>query len=1233
MSRGRKWLACFMALLAVLPPTHFAEAGNPFKFFHRAPPPTAKDACVEDLAEEIDWLEHHLASYGTVVAKQPDVWGQARLTKHRHEFEKQMAAQLNKFGASIQGSLARSDQAYLAQAIALSAALSGPQAVQTLPSTTQTSEQSTTTQTSAPAPSDATPLAVPNVDDPSKFVSSAKDVINRNDAKLSATSVGFGTSQTIALEPTLHLDQMATYLNHLNELRRLNEGDDTADSPGYALTLVRIPVSVIPGNHTRKGYGAEITVTAEPVVTEELLPTTFRNLVVNDLVDQLSFPLTKVLDDKETQQMLDDFSEWEICYGARQKIGVAPLLFETYVRCKHGPARALPCCSEPGFDCGASAAPCVQTHPNLAPATVEGAAVNASNDEEVEKSQKMTMMMQRLAAPRALQPKSSDRPGSVVADSFRVSINSLIIPMSPSRRPQLPFPPSQLTDVYGIDLLAEIAAEIRGGLEKDLLNSPHVQFMDVQSILSQEINSAYDFLAAPENLCAWSVCNQALAQAVRAQNQDCIDKAREAFLRQIGYWESDRKELRDLGYTGDCDSDFVAWNTDISVALAWAIIVESALLNQQLLEDMQHVAVAKGCGCLAGAVGLHLGLPNPDAAARQAFIEYVKCRWPIHVFALDPVTADQNIADSFARRREAQFALSLAFTSGNIGARSFTNFARRLEWDYQTIALNRTMVAFSHGDDTFGWRFYPRFQSPDIESNGMVLFRDLFIGGPSRDAELKQRQIEPGMRECNALVIMPAFVPYVRFDVRTNWFRLTHPAKLELTTHQALKLSRSIKSVQSFAQCVSDGCAYRDGEVERLVRRIHQLDRALPLQTMNAEVPFEQTLGGFEMFSAGVRDLAPELVGYYGEPGINQSGETTIFIVGKGFSVHETRVIVGNQEIDPFFPYDNPSMDATPAPAAASATAAPARTHGAMVLLSRQIMQVTIPAGVQSVKDQVDIHVATPYGISNHLLVPLYKEPSTDSSTGFAWDAPAAVGYVKYDPSNGKAAEFRFEANSSDPLSIDDKTKFPQSLMPKKAYLVAQVSGLTTGGQTVALGSTNPIEVVWNGGQKKWQCPLLGPLPAAFEGQIERVLQANLGKSQNVASLQIVGFVNSDRQLGVAWNHQGATGLDGTPIVKLTNVMQVALKPVDAACCVRLPPCEPPAAGEAPAGAWQFPLKQGVQPGAKTSPTDIVLPPAETIHKTAPSAAIGPRGARVKYPLPLPKGSAAARPKANRSVR
>src|SRR5262249_39941599 len=128
--------------------------------------------------------------------------------------------------------------------------------------------------------------------------------ITRTDTKL--TTVGFTdiAKGGLTLEPAVYLDQKARYLNHLHELRRINEGDDTADSPGYSLNLVRIPVSVLPGKQTDRGFGAEVTMALTPYLSEELLPTAFRNLIFNALVDQIGVPLTELLNDSEVQHYL-----------------------------------------------------------------------------------------------------------------------------------------------------------------------------------------------------------------------------------------------------------------------------------------------------------------------------------------------------------------------------------------------------------------------------------------------------------------------------------------------------------------------------------------------------------------------------------------------------------------------------------------------------------------------------------------------------------------------------------------------------------------------------------------------------------------------------------------------------------------------------------------------------------------------------------------------------------------
>lgn len=102
------------------------------------------------------------------------------------------------------------------------------------------------------------------------------------------------------------------------------------------------------------------------------------------------------------------------------------------------------------------------------------------------------------------------------------------------------------------------------------------------------------------------------------------------------------------------------------------------------------------------------------------------------------------------------------------------------------------------------------------------------------------------------------------------------------------------------------------------------------MQTLNCKLPGGITLGGFEVLSAGTRELAPELLGWYGSPGYLRSQGGSFFLAGDNFSVHETRLIAGNQLID---------MKNT-------------------TLLSRQVIEVTLPAKPHSVQ----LNFATEHG-------------------------------------------------------------------------------------------------------------------------------------------------------------------------------------------------------------------------------------------------------------------------------
>src|SRR5262249_9704704 len=123
------------------------------------------------------------------------------------------------------------------------------------------------------------PLDLP-LDDKA-FAAFSADNFARNQPK-PPEFLGFkAQAESISLEPTTNRDQKARPPTPPTGLRGINEGNDPAASPGYALTLVPTPVSGLPGSKPRQGYGAEVTMTLTPYLSDELLPTTFRNLVLN----------------------------------------------------------------------------------------------------------------------------------------------------------------------------------------------------------------------------------------------------------------------------------------------------------------------------------------------------------------------------------------------------------------------------------------------------------------------------------------------------------------------------------------------------------------------------------------------------------------------------------------------------------------------------------------------------------------------------------------------------------------------------------------------------------------------------------------------------------------------------------------------------------------------------------------------------------------------------------------
>lgn len=1016
-----------------------------------------REPTIRALAHDLDELEAHIERNGSVVIQHPSVWGQARLTKHREDFEKQMAAELPNFALTLNGSLSRSDQAYFANATALGMAVSGPQALIRPPTGRVVVANSSAAGAAAP-----TPIAVPTPDFPTGAFDAFSNV-TRTPVTLSPRGFANIAKGGVTLEPTLFLDQKKRYLDHLNEIRRINEGDDTADSPGYALNLIRIPVSVLPGKCTDQGYGAEVTMTLKPYLSEELLPTTFRNLVVNDLLEVIGVPLTQFLNDKE--QAAEVAALWEV-YDIEKSAGktdaqIARLTFQ---------------------DLSAGSKAVLPKHTLM------------SSEPKVSFGQQRTQVRQNV---RKVFARSS---GVISATKLRHS--------------KRPFPPSQTLDIFGEEETDNVVIKAIRLFQRDPANKYWKHYTDVQGYLQEELAGAYRFLADPNHWGLWEYCSPALVTAIHTRNVKEIERTRQFFAADVQRMTAQRIDQ------------------DVTVGFAWAIIVESALLNKQLIDDIKESAAAKGCACSVtdghGALAwLDFYRPQPSPTARQAFNEYVQCRWPIIVFALDPATDQQNIADAFSQRREMQLAMSLAFVSGQVSARNMMRFARRIESEIETVAINNTAVGFSHGNETFGWRFYPRFQTPDIEGNATVFFRDLMLGGPNRKALLRQWKLEPGPRECVAIVIMPSFVPYASLDVSSDWFSLTNPKHKKMSSTEAVKLSERVKSLENCVHNVTDQDCYRSGELPRLENRIKQLEARLPLQNMQVQIPYENTLGGFAMFNTGITDLAPELYGWYGAPGVNLNDNTTLFLIGNHFSVHQTRVIVGGLPVTDTemlsrqvmrvtipkgalpldrltgkFPDDGPATArvANGAPIVGAEQSARAhfgtptvaggaeessdQPHGAIVQKPGEVLpppQVIPPVLVTKAPELfVDVHVATPYGVTSHLLIPAVVRAATAGGShvptpgptmpAAAWVpkvielgyVPSGVGIAPSSPPTIRPADLTIQLSTPvNPLANVADLKFTVSGAGTNVTADITVAGLTVRDQqTFVFSNANRNELV-----------------------------------------------------------------------------------------------------------------------------------------------------------------------------
>ena len=390
-----------------------------------------------------------------------------------------------------------------------------------------------------------------------------------------------------------------------------------------------------------------------------------------------------------------------------------------------------------------------------------------------------------------------------------------------NQKSRYPVAPSVKKGVFGDAVLRSIARQLKTSYNgrhivwnESANYANQIHLIDAKNYLHESIDTAYETLADPLNrqLLIETVegthTGRKLSELICNGTVPMVEQVRVSFLRNLKSHGVEK----------------------VISNFCWCLTVEMAMLNKRLNEDVHEQAIKKGdCGCKPNCYHMYyLPMPkcsvdaienvDPDfAAAADEFCRYVQCRWPIHVFTIDPINQEQNVSDASVVRRELSIAAALAFTSGKINLNQLTRFQRQFQEDIATVGLNRTQVGFMHAHDTFGWRFTPRIQTRKPQGNLRAFGESLL--GRGADANWREASLEPGMRECTAIVLMPSFVPYCDFDIRTNWFQIDKPTHSDVSMKETMKLSRSVTRMRNArALCAQCEHLYRPGEIGRLAQ-------------------------------------------------------------------------------------------------------------------------------------------------------------------------------------------------------------------------------------------------------------------------------------------------------------------------------------------------------------------------------------------------------------------------------
>ncbi len=270
---------------------------------------------------------------------------------------------------------------------------------------------------------------------------------------------------------------------------------------------------------------------------------------------------------------------------------------------------------------------------------------------------------------------------------------------------------------YGRPNIELLASEAEHQLSKDLDNEPHHRTARVSEWLRQELEASYPFLeqAATPNRSGTLNANvdplEELGDQVARRDFTRIAQiAGERQARSPG--QADRRRATSIAVDNLSDR-----RKHVVSTLAFALQIQAAGVSRRLKQDMTDQDPTLNPEILKG---LSFFEPEVSDEAFRAFEHYVTVKWPLRVYAIEPVIAQQNVADAFGQTKRSAFDLLGAAPIGPWKALAGIAADRRAADDETAIRLNPTMVGFGAGQSTFGWIFYPRLQTSG-GSNGRLL--------------------------------------------------------------------------------------------------------------------------------------------------------------------------------------------------------------------------------------------------------------------------------------------------------------------------------------------------------------------------------------------------------------------------------------------------------------------------------------------------------------------------------